>query len=134
MMTIRQGFMSREKYLSQFESVVHFVFERTHLHFADQLLLDLRVAHDGRKELAEVRQQNAHLIVDGRVERRQRQPVIAEVRVAEHLDENRHDHRPQYLVVRLTGIRQREPECRNQYPADDWVLLFREVILQYQSQ
>ena len=40
-----------EKYLSDFQAVINFVLERTHLHFADEMGVDEGLSDDERQEL-----------------------------------------------------------------------------------
>lgn len=92
--------------------------EWSHLHFADEFWLHLGVAEDGREEFVEVGKKDVHLVVDSGVQGRQSKTVIAKVAVAQHVDQQRYDHGPQHIVVRVSGIREGVAECGNDNAAD----------------
>ena len=95
--------------------------EGSHLDFADELRLDLGVTEDGWEKFIEVGEKNVHLVVNGRVQSRQSEAVIAEVAVTQHVDQQRHDHWSQDIIVRVSGIREGIAESRNDDTADTGV-------------
>lgn len=54
--------------LAKIESIVYFVFERTHLYLTNEFWLNLGIPKNSRQQFIEMRQEKLHLVVNRRVE------------------------------------------------------------------
>jgi len=75
-----------------------------------------------------MRKDDVHLVVNCRVESRQGQTVVAQITVAEHVDQQRHDQWSQDVTVGIARVRQSVAERGNHNSTDRWVLV-REIFL-----
>lgn len=73
---------------------------------------------------------NVHLVVNCRVESREGQTVVAQIAVAEHVDQQRHDQRSQNVTVGIARVRQSVAKRGNHNSTDRWVFI-REIFLGY---
>ena len=92
--------------------------EWPHLNLPDELRFDLRVAEYSREQLVQMGRDDVHFIMDGRVQRCERQTMVAEITVAEHVDQQRHDQRPQDVIETISRVRKRVPEGGNHNTTD----------------
>lgn len=116
--------------LPQLKTVVNLVLEWAHLDLADEFRLDMSVTKDSREQFVKMRKNNAYLVVNCRVEGRQGQTVVAQITVAEHVDQQRHDQRSQNVTVGIARVRQSVAESGNDNSTDRRVLI-REIFLDY---
>lgn len=74
-------------YLSQLKPVVDFMFEWPHLDFTDELGLDLRITEHGWEQFTEMGNENLHFVMHGGIECCQRESVIAQITLMEHINQ-----------------------------------------------
>ena len=116
--------------LPQLKTVVNLVLEWAHLDLADEFRLDMSVTKDSREQFVKMRKNNIHLVVNCRVEGRQGQTVVAQITVAEHVDQQRHNQRSQNVTVGIARVRQSVAESGNHNSTDRRVII-REIFLDY---
>jgi hypothetical protein len=97
------------------------VLKRTHLDLTDKFRLDLSVTEYRRQQLTEMWENNVHFVVDRRVQCRQGETVIAQITIAEHVDQERHYHWSQNVIVSVSRIGQGVAERRDYNPTNAWI-------------
>lgn len=110
-------------YLAQLETVVNLMLERTHLHLSDELLFDMSVTKDCRKQFIEMRKNDVYLVVDCGVEGRQGKAVVAQIAVTEHVDQQWNNQWSQDIAVGIARVCEGVAEGRDYNTTDSWVFV-----------
>lgn len=100
----QRAYSLQDTYLAQVKSIIHLVLERSHLHLADELRLEMSVPKDSRQQLIQMCNKQVHLVMYGRVQGGQCKPVIAQVTIAEHAGQQGNHQRSQDIVIGIARV------------------------------